>query len=104
METPNPYSLRTPEEAARELAAKARRLRLMRNWKQATLAERSGVTLASLRRFERTGEISLKSLLRLAFVLGRLDDFVNTLEEPEASSIRELEKLARAPRPKRGTQ
>ena len=100
----NPYPLRTPEEAARELADKARRLRLTRNWKQATLAERSGVTLASLRRFERTGEISLKSLLRLAFALGRLDDFVTVFEEPEAGSIRQLEMLSRADRPKRGTQ
>ena len=100
----NPYSLRTPEEAARDLARKARQLRLGRKWKQATLAERSGVTLASLRRFERTGQISLKNLLRLSFALGRLDDFEALLHQPEAGSIRELEAMAAPARPKRGTQ
>jgi len=96
------YSLRTPEEVALELSQKVRQLRLVRKWKQATLATRSGVTLASLRRFERSGEISLKSLLRLSFALGRLDDFDGLMHPPEAGSIRELE--AHESQPKRGTQ
>ncbi|MEI6564554.1 MAG: helix-turn-helix domain-containing protein [bacterium] len=100
----NPYPLRTPDEVMRELARKTRQLRLLRKWKQATLATRSGVTLASLRRFERSGEISLKSLLRLSFALGRLDDFDALLRQPEAGSIRELEALALQPKSKRGTQ
>ncbi len=104
MKTENPYPLHTPEEVAHELAQKTRRLRLYRNWKQTTLAERSGVTLASLRRFERTGEMSLKNLLRLCFALGRLNDFQSVLLRERAESIRELEAMAAAPRPKRGTQ
>lgn len=104
MSTENPYTLFTPEEVARELAQRARQWRLMRNWRQATLADRSGVTLASLRRFERTGQVSLKNLLRLAFALGRLDDFRGLLRQPEAGSIRELEARAGGHRPKRGTQ
>lgn len=39
------------------------------------LAERSGVTWSSLRRFERTGFIALESLLKLALVLDCLGDF-----------------------------
>ena len=45
---------------------------------QIVLAQRSGVSLGSIKRFERTGEISLSSLLKLAFVLGYESDF-NTL-------------------------
>ena len=104
VKTENPYPLHTPEEVAQELAQKARRLRLFRNWKQTTLAERSGVTLASLRRFERTGQVSLKNLLRLCFALGRLDDFQPVLLHADADSIRELEAIAAAPRPKRGNR
>ena len=104
VKTENPYSLHTPEEVAQELAQKERRLRLLRNWKQATLAERSGVTLASLRRFERTGQVSLKNLLRLCFALGRLDDFQSVLLHADADSIRELEAISAAPRSKRGTR
>ena len=52
---------------------KARRLAL--NLTQKGLAERSGLSLGSLKRFERTGLIALDSLLRLALVLDCLEDF-----------------------------
>jgi len=42
---------------------------------QAMLAQRTGVSYASIRRFERTGEISFTSLLSLARVLQSLADF-----------------------------
>jgi transcriptional regulator with XRE-family HTH domain len=49
--------------------------RLAMNLSQAGLAKRSGVTLGSLKRFERTGLIAFDSLLKLALVLGCLGDF-----------------------------
>lgn len=85
------YSLKTPEQTRRELAARARELRLGKGWKQTTLAERSGVSLASLRRFERSGKVSLENLLKIAFALHRLDDFDALLQAPRASSLAELE-------------
>lgn len=42
---------------------------------QEGLAYRSGVSYASIRRFEATGEISLNSLLKIADAIGCLDDF-----------------------------
>jgi len=72
------------------LSEQVRHLRLNLKWKQSTLAERAGVSLPSLRRFERTGLISLKHLLRLAFALGRLDDFWPLLEPSAATSIKEM--------------
>lgn len=104
MENTVAYSFWTPEEMARDLAGKVRQVRLARKWKQSTLAERSGVTLASLRRFERTGQISLGNLLKLSFALGRLDDFGLLLRAPEAGSVRELEARVSMPKPKRGTK
>lgn len=98
----NPFSLETPEQVAEQLAARARALRLALGWKQRTLAERSGVTLASLRRFESTGKVSLDNLLALAFALYRLDDFGPVFQPPEASSIAELEAAERQPRRQRG--
>ncbi len=99
------FSLITPEQVAKDLAGRAKALRLAQGWKQITLAERSGVSLASLRRFEESGRISLESLLALAFALYRLDDFSSLLKLPPASSIAELEKLEKAakrPERKRG--
>lgn len=42
---------------------------------QKELAKRSGVSYASIRRFESTGEISFNSLLKIASVLNALADF-----------------------------
>lgn len=98
----NPYSLRTPEKLEADLARRARELRLAKGWRQTTLAERSGVSLASLRRFEASGKVSLQSLLKIAFALGRLDDFDRILHPPPARSIDELEAAQESPRRQRG--
>lgn len=82
--------LNTPEDIARELALKLKALRLTKKWKRSTLAERSGVTEASLRRFEQTGKISLNHFLKLVHALGRLDDTTSLLNPPEAESLKEL--------------
>jgi HTH-type transcriptional regulator/antitoxin HipB len=96
------FSLETPEQVSRKLAARVKALRLAKGWKQITLAERSGVSLASLRRFEESGKISLQSLLELAFALNRLDDFDALLQPPRAASLAELEEAEKRPARKRG--
>lgn len=95
-------SLTTPEQVAATLAARARALRLALGWRQVTLAERSGVTLASLRRFESSGKASLQNLLSIAFALYRLDDFDSVLKPPAARSIADLEAAEQRPRRQRG--
>ncbi len=99
----NTFNLSTPEETAQRLAEKISDMRLARNWKQATLAERSGMSLPSLRRFERTGLISLQNLLKLAFTLGRLSDFEQLFQLPDAGSIAALEAAISPRKPKRGS-
>lgn len=94
------YSLHTPEKIAAQLAARLKAARLAAGYKQATLAERAGVSLGSLRRFEQKGEASLELVLRLAFTLGRLDDFADLLSS-RPRSLAELEALYDAG-PKRG--
>jgi transcriptional regulator with XRE-family HTH domain len=96
------FSLETPEQVSRKLAARVKALRLAQGWKQITLAERSGVSLASLRRFEESGRVSLQSLLDLVFALNRLDDFDALLQPPRAASLAELEMAEKRPARKRG--
>jgi HTH-type transcriptional regulator/antitoxin HipB len=95
-------SLLMPPEAAKLLAARVRSLRLQRGWKRSTLAERAGVSHASLKRFENTARVSLESLLKLAHALGRLHEFGELFKPPEASSIAELEARYSRPVRKRG--
>jgi transcriptional regulator with XRE-family HTH domain len=81
MEIILPFIIKSPQEVSAEIASKVRARRLAANLTQLQLAQRSGVTLASLKRFERTGNISLQSLLLLAVPLGCLDSFSELLPE-----------------------
>jgi transcriptional regulator with XRE-family HTH domain len=93
--------LHSPDEIASQLAERVRAERLRREWKQKTLAERSGVSLPTIRRYERTGRTSVENLLKLCHALGRLDEFAGLLEPPPASSIEELEARSVSAVPKR---
>lgn len=87
----NPYSVsKLPSDILGETAAKHRVLRKHLGLSQAELADRAGVSLGSLRRFEQTGEISFAALLRLAHVLHRLEDFEQVFDLPE-----DLERIER---------
>ena len=86
------YSLEpTPSELSLELAKRHKRIRKQLKFSQAELAERSGVSLGSLKRFENSGKISLESLLKLAHLLGKLKDFEVVLQVDP--NIKEVERL-----------
>jgi len=91
----------TPREIGSQVAERIKSLRIQKNWTQATMSERSGVSLGSYRRFEQTGEIAFSSLLLVAATLGRLEDFSRLFEPPEAQSLAELERFHQKER-KRG--
>jgi transcriptional regulator with XRE-family HTH domain len=70
------YSLnKLPTDVMHEVALKHRSLRKSKKMSQSELAERSGVSLGSIKRFEQSGQISFESLLKLAHVMDRLNDF-----------------------------
>ena len=70
------YSItKTPATVMRELAVKAQQLRKKNGISQLELSKRSGVSFGSLKRFETSGQISLESLLKLAYFFNRLEDF-----------------------------
>ena len=64
-----------------------RNVRRVAKISQIALAERSGVSLGAIKRFERTGEISLASLLKLAMALGYESDFNNLFTRKNYQSI-----------------
>ncbi len=80
-----------PAEVLKNITLKHRQLRKELNLTQAEIADRSGVSLGSVKRFERLGKISLESFLKLLLILGRLDEF-NSLLKP-MDSIKEIEHL-----------
>lgn len=93
-----PLPLYDPEEVRALLASRVRQLRLLSGWKQSTLAERAGVSLPTLRRFERTGKTGLDTFLRICHALARLDEVASLLSPPPARSLKDLDRRARPPR------
>lgn len=96
--------LMSPHEVATHLAKRSKEKRLEQNLSQLTLAERSSVSLGVLKKFERTGKISLESLLKLALALGCLGDFIHLFKQapPEAAST--LDELLKQKTRKRGSR
>lgn len=73
-------SLTTPAKAQKKLAEHARARRLQMGLTQEGLAERSGVPLPTLRKFEQKGSISLESFLKIQMVLGGLEDLLKATQ------------------------
>ena len=86
------YSLEpTPGEISKNLAQRHKLLRKKLHLSQKEMAERSGVSLGSLKRFENTGKISLEALLKLANLTGRLKDF-DSIFQPD-DDLNKVEQL-----------
>lgn len=79
--------LQTPFDIRQELATRVKERRLFLNITQKTLAEKSGVSQGSIKRFESTGEISLSHLLSLALVLDELESFANLFAPRVCTSL-----------------
>lgn len=84
-------SLKTFEELLRELGARAQHLRLLRNVPQEELAVRAGVGVKALRRFERSGEGTVETALRLALALGADAEFEALFSPPPYQSLADAE-------------
>lgn len=97
-------SLISTSKAQKKLAENIRNRRLSMELTQEGLAERSGVPLATLRKFEQKGSISLESFLKLLMVIGGLEEMTNVLKpsKPNFTSIDEVLKDTNSINRKRG--
>lgn len=74
-----------------EISQRFKTIRKNRKVSQQRLSELSGVSYASIRRFEKTGDISLASLVKLALALQLYDDLDNLFKiQKEYKSIEEV--------------
>ena len=82
--------LKSPADINMEIARRMQKKRKTNKLTQKQLAQKSGVSLGSVKRFERLGEISLSSLVKIAFVLDCEDDFDALFARKEYRSIQEV--------------
>lgn len=83
-------AVKTIQVTTKELAERFVKRRKEQKMTQRALAIQSGVSYGSIRRFESQGDISLKSLLKLALVLQCLEDFDQLFSHPKPISLRDL--------------
>jgi hypothetical protein len=79
-----------PTMIIKGIAERVKQNRLEMNLTQRALARRAGVSFASLRRFERTGEISIKSLVMLAVAMDATEEFSTLFSKPKFQSLDQL--------------
>ena len=87
--------LSSPPEIATELARRLRARRLERGWTQPELAARSNVALDTLKKFERTGQISLVRMVRLSMALGTVAKKEGLFKAGAPASLDALERPLR---------
>jgi transcriptional regulator with XRE-family HTH domain len=80
----------SPADICRHVALRARAARLAADLSQEGLAERSGVSLGTLKRFERTGAASLDVIARIAIALGLENGFDALFILPEFTTLDEV--------------
>lgn len=76
-----------PQDVAIRMAKNVKERRLEMNLTQEGLSVRAGIKLPTYRRFERTGEISLRGLLQIAFALNALRDFEVLFTQKQYQSL-----------------
>ena len=77
------------------LGQRVRERRLDRGWTQAELAARSSVALDTLKKLERTGQVSLPRLVRLAIALGCTAELEGLFGARAPQSLKDLERPRR---------
>lgn len=95
------FSILPSEDIALELALRVKSCRLAHRLTQEGLANRSGVSFGTLKKFERTGKIALVSFIRLVAALGDEAALENLLLEKKFSTLDEVLDVKK--KPKRGT-
>ena len=95
------FNTSNPNEVAIQIAGRVKARRLELNLTQEGLASRAGVKFATYRRFEQTGEISLRGLLQIGFALNCLNEFNALFAQKQYQSLDDVMNESNANR-KRG--
>ena len=79
----------TIQSVTEKLVEREKQRRKQLHLTQKELATRSGVSYASIRRFEKIGEISFNSLLKIANALDCLEDFNVIFKIPVVKNLKD---------------
>lgn len=87
------YTLDNSDDIARALAEDFRKRRVEKNLTREQVAEKSGVAVSNIVRFEQKGLVSLKNLISIAMAMGYTSEVKNIFSEPKYSTMEELSQI-----------
>lgn len=87
------YTLDNADDIARALADDFRKRRVEKNLTREQVAEKSGVAVSNIVRFEQKGLVSLKNLISIAMAMGYTSEVKNIFSEPKYSTMEELSQI-----------
>lgn len=96
--------LATSSEIAAEIGRRARARRLALGYTQKGVADRAGMSVGSLKRFEHRGAITFEGLVRVAVVLDALDGLRDLFAPAPLASLDALDASRAAPLRQRGSR
>ena len=89
------YTFDNADDIARMLADDFRKRRIEKNMTREQEAEKSGVAVSNIVRFEQKGLISLKNLIGIAMAMEYTSEIKNIFAEPKYSTMEELTQIRR---------
>ncbi|WP_233599202.1 helix-turn-helix domain-containing protein [Erwinia sp. JUb26] len=89
------HLLHSPADIARSIGENAKTLRLSKNLSRRTLAEKSGVSESTIKRFETTGIVTLEALILLATALDERNAVTKLFSPEHPHSMDELKNAKR---------
>ena len=89
------YSSGNADDIAMALAGDFRKRRIEKNLTREQVAEKSGVALSNIVRFEQKGLISLSNLIALAMAMDYTSEIRNIFIQPKYSTMEELDQIRR---------
>lgn len=90
-------SLMAPDnmEVAHEISSDLRARRIEKNLTREQLADKAGISVSNIVRFEQKGLISLTNFIAVAIAMGYLDEIKNIFKNPKYSTMEELMQIRR---------
>ncbi|MBP5547903.1 MAG: helix-turn-helix transcriptional regulator [Bacteroidales bacterium] len=92
----------TSKDVCLSIAKRVRQRRLEMNLTQVGLCKLADINISTYRRFERTGEIALDTLARIALAMNKHKDFDTLFSEPIYNSIDDVVNTSKTTIRKRG--
>ena len=87
------FSLESVDDVAMKMANDFRARRIEKNITREQVAEKSGVAVSNIVRFEQKGLISLKNLIGIAMALEYTSEIKTIFEQPKYSTMEELSQI-----------